>query len=1019
MQTLGIAVGIATVGWAMLDTNTTALTILAAGVWSFDTPETPKTHTPTTAIRQGHRGTRRTTSRRRVRMNALRRLFHDAHMLPSAASDALSLPALDPWTLRAAALFRRLTGPELAAALGHIARHRAFRSNANRRERGNEASETSRMMKSLAAMQERLQRYRTAGLMFATDPEFAARKRNTGGEFTRSILRADLEHETRQIFAEQRRLGSPFATVEMEAAYTSLAFDQRPMPDSEQLVGACLFESGEKRTARRSYAFEMFRLLSRLANLTLSIDGRRTRLDAAAIRKISADFGITKRITYRAIRDTLGIDERDHFVGIAAKSEGNDVVARQGDAAEGTYTLRRVVGEDGWLVLMRRPLLRDRIAEVLTWRHDTASIRAGLAEAGASGTLLDDLMAGVEGGAFADFAGTGHLSAKAARALFPALRRGLGYAAACDAAGYDHGAAARVALDDLHNGVARKSVTEAIKQISAILREHGQPDAIHIGLMRDVGKSAEERDEISRGIERANKRREAARNQLEELLGRSTARGELLRYELWKEQGGRCLYTDTYIDPTWLAAGDNIVMVGHILPWSRFGDDSFFNKTLCLVSAGQAKRDRTPWEWFDAKGLDWNAFTARVEACRDMKGGKKGGFYLRKNAAEIEEDFRNRHLSDTRYIARFLKQYLGQTQPNLPVRARASQLTDKLRRAWGLDDLKHDADGERKSDDRHRAVDAIVLASITERAIEDLTIAAREAERLGSPRGFDFSQVEPPAEGFREVVREVIAGIFPARAERRRVDGELHAMTMKRISMASGVPVVSERRPVEKLTLTDLDRIPPPEPHGPVRDLAKLRDGMTANLRDWIERGSPKDDPPRSPKGDIIRKVRVLTGEEIRVPLRGSTVDRGRIARVDVFRKLAKGGAARHFLVPVYPHQIADPAAWPRPPAHAIVTGKPESQWVLMNDADFRFSLFPHSLIEVVKPDGEVIRGYFKGVDRTTGAIAITDPTDMGAAPLRTGVKFLLGFEKLRVDRLGRIARVRGEVRTWRGAACI
>jgi len=42
MKILVIACGIATVGWGLLDLSPSSLTIAAAGVWSFDTPETPK-----------------------------------------------------------------------------------------------------------------------------------------------------------------------------------------------------------------------------------------------------------------------------------------------------------------------------------------------------------------------------------------------------------------------------------------------------------------------------------------------------------------------------------------------------------------------------------------------------------------------------------------------------------------------------------------------------------------------------------------------------------------------------------------------------------------------------------------------------------------------------------------------------------------------------------------------------------------------------------------------------------------
>ena len=138
------------------------------------------------------------------------------------------------------------------------------------------------------------------------------------------------------------------------------------------------------------------------------------------------------------------------------------------------------------------------------------------------------------------------------------------------------------------------------------------------------------------------------------------------------------------------------------------------------------------------------AFAARVEGCKEMKGRKKGGFYLRRNAKEVEERFRNRNLGDTRYATRLLLDLLARMYPEdgkRHVLARPGQLTAKLRRAWGLDDLKKDVNGKRQEDDRHHALDAIVLAATSESMLQRLTKAAQEAERQGAPRGFDFTHV--------------------------------------------------------------------------------------------------------------------------------------------------------------------------------------------------------------------------------------------------------------------------------------
>ena len=261
MRVFGLDGGIASIGWAVLEDGT-----LAAGVRGFDAPETDKERTPTNALRRQARGQRRVVARRRQRMVEIRRLLLAHGLTADAGRDALRLTEVDPWQARAAGLSRVLTLAELAAALGHIARHRGFKSNSKRDAGGNAADDTSKMLSAIAATRERLGQWRSVGEMFALDPDFAVRKRNRSGDFSRSVLRDDLAAEVRALFAAQRRLDNAAASKALEAEFVAAAFFQRPLQDSEKQLAACPFEPEEKRTARRGYSFELFRLLSRLNN---------------------------------------------------------------------------------------------------------------------------------------------------------------------------------------------------------------------------------------------------------------------------------------------------------------------------------------------------------------------------------------------------------------------------------------------------------------------------------------------------------------------------------------------------------------------------------------------------------------------------------------------------------------------------------------------------------------------------------------------------------------------------------
>ena len=310
MRILGIDVGIASTGWAVVEISEKEHTgrVVAAGSRTFDSPEESSSSGPKlkNAERRRYRGMRRTVRRRAQRMAKIRALFHQAGLIESQDRTALDGRGADPWQLRAAGLDRCLAPRELALALGHIAIHRGFRSN--RKEDGANASNgTSEMLPSIHANQERLKQWRTVGEMLARDPQFADRRRNRAGDFTRSLMRCDQEAEVRKLFHLQRKFGNLAASEELMAAFMDIAFSQRPLASSEDKVGDCIFEPAEKRTARFAPSFERFRFLSRLANLRLQTgrDERCLRVEELAL--CMDGFGKPAKITFANIRKRIHV----------------------------------------------------------------------------------------------------------------------------------------------------------------------------------------------------------------------------------------------------------------------------------------------------------------------------------------------------------------------------------------------------------------------------------------------------------------------------------------------------------------------------------------------------------------------------------------------------------------------------------------------------------------------------------------------------------------------------------------
>jgi CRISPR-associated endonuclease Csn1 len=1021
-KVLGLDCGIASVGWALLEAGEDYGVdgrIIACGTRMFDTPETDKERRPKSEIRREKRGQRRVIRRRKQRMNAVRKLLHEHGLLPDAKSDALKFQGIDPWATRANATNTILSKNELASALGHIARHRGFKSNA--KSQGENDVEGSKMKKAMALSREKAGG-QTFIQMIATGE---GRKRNKEGDYSHTPIRAELEEEVRALFRNQQRLQNKFATNTLETDFIDKAFFQRGLQDSERLLANCAFEPEEKRTSKRAYSFELFRYLSRLNTFEIC-EGRDSRkLTPEELKNAVKNFGATKKITFKALRKLIKLPDEASFATIRAEDEKLDVTSRSGASAEGTGTLYNLLEGAAWDSLVKTPEKLDRIAEVISFREDIDRIRQGLAEIGLEPLVLKKLMSEIQFTTFNQFTGAGHISSKACRNIIPGLARGLTYDKAAKECGYDHtdsreknafnvGVTGKAALKKIlseavidrslvGSPIARKALVEAVKQVKAIVEAHGIPDAIHIEMARDVGKGIDERKKIEKGIEDRNKAKDKLRIEFAEVVGRVCGSADdLLKFELFKQQLGRCVYSDEAIDPRKLFAANNDYEVDHILPWHRFSDDSFNNKTLCTAKANREKRGRTPAEWFeqDKSASDWDAFVARVQALPALKGYKRRNYTI-KSTAELEKKFRSRNLNDTRWTCRLLAECLKQLYPNnvgeRKIFTRPGALTDRMRRGWGLQWIKKDESGERIPDDRHHALDAIITAATTERMMQVLTRAFQEEEMAGSPR--DFRALDQPWPGFREQAIAAVEQVFVSRAERHRARGEAHAATIRSVVEVDGEQRVFERKRVSDLKLPDLDRIKDAD-----RNAATI-----VSLRTWIEAGKPEATPPLSPKGDPISKISLLTNKKPDVIIRDGAVDRGEMARVDVFKKANQKGVWEYSAVPIYPHQTATLAD---APTDGLTSGGGEKP--LSQDHKFAFSIYPNTLVEVIKSDGEIIEGYFKGINRNTVSLKIA-PHQTNLVRDGIGFKTAKSFRKLSVDRLGQKASIEKELRTWRG----
>ena len=215
--TFGFDIGIASVGWAVLNETR----IVDLGVRAFDKAETAKEGESLNLARRMARLLRRRLRRRAWRLTKLARLLkkagliNDVNILKQPPAKGFATPNL--WQLRVEALDRKLLPEEWARVIYHLCKHRGFHwvSKAEKlKEDG--ASETGKVKIGLASTKKLMQdkNYRTAAEMVLA--EFPDAQRNKHGEYDKALERELLNAEFIKLFDAQRGLNNPHATEELQ-----------------------------------------------------------------------------------------------------------------------------------------------------------------------------------------------------------------------------------------------------------------------------------------------------------------------------------------------------------------------------------------------------------------------------------------------------------------------------------------------------------------------------------------------------------------------------------------------------------------------------------------------------------------------------------------------------------------------------------------------------------------------------------------------------------------------------------
>ena len=790
LLTFGFDIGIASVGWAVLNENR----IVALGVRTFDKAENEKGE-PLNLARREKRTTRTRLERRALRLKKLRRLLRNAGLVSSADPTAFITPPRDkydppndPWHLRAEGLNRMLTPDEWARVIYHLVKHRGFYAARKTEmivdiEAANEkAKEKQGTLNGIARTEKLLgtpdnPRYRTLGEMAAKDEAFAQAKRNKAGSYSNSFARKLLRDELRLLFEKQRGFGNSHAHEALYAEVDDLFWYQKPALSGEDMLnrlGRCTFEKvggpdgkGEYRAAKHTWSAERFVWLTKLNNLRIVQNGQLRSLNEAERQEaINLPYDLSK-LTYKQLRDRLNKhldfpkDWREaSFAGLSyrvtqKKNKKGEITGEKKPEEVENATLMELSGwhelrkafertklESSWQRISQDHVLLDEIGSALSLLKTDDELRGRLAELSLNQQEIEALLT-------VSFSNFIRLSLKALRNILPRMEQGLRYDEACMQAGYNHSQTAEgeksrtlPPLDkaNIRNPVVFRSLNQARKVLNALVYEYDcSPVAVHIELGRDLSKSLDERKEIKKGQETFRDEKEQAIKLFKDTFnGREpNARNQdLLKFRLYREQDSQCPYCQQPLEIERLLETPPYAEIDHALPYSRSFDDSQNNKVLVHIRCNRDKGNRTPFEYLDgvSSSQSWRQFEAWVRGHKSIRKAKRDRL-LRQHFDEREaREFAERNLSDTRYatkyFAKFVKENLklAKVASEQPVRTPSGAFTSFLRARWGL--LKN-----REQSDLHHALDACVIAAASHSLIKHVSDFHRRNELVQLPDG--------------------------------------------------------------------------------------------------------------------------------------------------------------------------------------------------------------------------------------------------------------------------------------------
>jgi CRISPR-associated endonuclease Csn1 len=297
----------------------------------------------------------------------------------------------------------------------------------------------------------------------------------------------------------------------------------------------------------------------------------------------------------------------------------------------------------------------------------------------------------------------------------------------------------------LRNPIVEQVITETLRVVRDIWKKYGEISEIHVELGREMKNPADKRAEMTKRVsdnENTNLRIKALLVELandtevenvrpyspsqQEILKiyedgviksgielpddiskisnqSQPTKSELNRYKLWLEQKYRSPYTGEMIPLGKLFT--SAYQIEHIIPQSRYFDDSLSNKVICESEVNKLKDNALGYEFISnfhgqkveldfgriVEILSVDAYETFIKQHYANNSGKKKKLLME----DIPDTFIERQMNDTRYISKVVKGLLSnivreenEEEPTSKnVISTVGSITDILKQDWGLNNV--------------------------------------------------------------------------------------------------------------------------------------------------------------------------------------------------------------------------------------------------------------------------------------------------------------------------------------------